>query len=61
MPLHFVIKYAILHMLKECKLGVDRKIRSFCDISTPVQIGIRKENTMEKVTELTARAGGAHY
>ena len=27
--LAFVIKYAILHMLKECKLGVDRKVRSF--------------------------------
>ena len=29
MPLHFVTKYAILHMLKECKFGVDRKVRSF--------------------------------
>ena len=55
MPLHFVIKYAILHMLKECKLGVGRKVRSFLWHQLPVQIGIRKENTMEKVTELTAR------
>ena len=27
--LHFIIKCAILCMLKECKLGVDRKVRSF--------------------------------
>ena len=34
---------------------MDRKVRSFLWHQLPVQIGIRKENTMEKVTELTAR------
>ena len=56
MPLHFVIKYAILHMLKECKLGVDRKVRSFLWNKRSAS-NLQKTGgcAMEKVTELTAR------
>ena len=34
---------------------MDRKVRSFCGIRTPPQMKNRKENPMEKVTDLTAR------